>query len=523
MASKQSIPTKTSDPVYDLVHSMSRMEKRYFNINTQSIKNNRGKTPDYYILFEILDKMKIYDKVKAEQKLLQKLGKEGFSNFTVKKVELYDVLMKSLRNYTFKQTKKSADYIKVLIRDANFLFKRGLFKDTERHLKEARKLAEKCGDTLSLIEINRFERKYILTTRSKNMEKKLSAIHEESIFLFKNLKEEDEIRKDYELIVSKRLKINRLTNEKEIKEFRLNFSHLTKLEKIQPLSNLSKRYLDNALSEYHYLLGENESYLQKRLAILDWWEDNEIWRNQSPHFYIVALSNLLTGYGRLNLYDEYLYILKKIEKIKPNNQYEEAMRFHRLMINRQVYFLNKGLIDEVCNLSYAIEKGIKNHKLNEGVQIVLIFNVIVAFFVSKKYKECIKWVKLYDPFKKMEIAKIQIQFAQILKLIAFYELEDLDELEKHIKLTERYFDHQVGLSRHALDNIILRTIKRMGKITPKEQTKIITELRVTLDALPLKTKRRFGFDEIDLWVNSKIRRTTIIQLLQERNKMKEKP
>ena len=170
MPSSQSTNTKLSDPLYDLIHSMSRTEKRYFNVHTQPIRNNKGEIPDYYTLFEILDKMKIYDKDKAEQKLLQKVGKEDFSNFTVKKNELYDALMKSLRNYSFKQTKKSADYIKVLIRDANFLFKRGLLKDAERHLKEARKLAEKCGDTLSLIEINRFEREYILTTRSKKMD-----------------------------------------------------------------------------------------------------------------------------------------------------------------------------------------------------------------------------------------------------------------------------------------------------------------------------------------------------------------
>jgi hypothetical protein len=518
MPSKQSTPTKTSDPVYDLVHSMSRTEKRYFNINTQSIKNNKGKTPDYYILYEILDKMKIYAKEKAEQKLLKKLGKDGFSNFTVKKVELYDVLMKSLRNYAYKQTKKSADYIKVLIRDANFLFKRGLFKDAEKHLKEAKKLAKKCGDTLSLIEISRFERAYILTTRSKNMDEKLEIIHEESLFLFETLKGEEEIRRDYDLIYSTKTQRSKLINEEDIRKFKSKFSHLFEVEKNQNLSILSERYLINTLSQYHYLLEENELYLEKTLSVIDWWENNETWLNQSPHLYIAALSNLLTGYSRLGRYDEFLYILKKIEKIKPNNQYEEAMRFHRLMINRQVYFLNNGLIDEVCNLSSAIKKGIKNHKINEGVQIVLIFNVIVAFFVNKEYKECIKWVNLYNPFKKMKIMKTQIPFAQILKIISFYELEDLDELEQQIKSTEKYYDNDIDLTRQSLENIILRSMKRMSKVTPKEQAKIITELKITLDELPIKSKRRLGFDEIDLWVSSKIGGKTILQLLLERNK-----
>lgn len=517
MTSKQST-TKISDPVYDLVHSMSQMEKRYFTINTQSIRNNRGEIPDYFLLFEILDKMKIYDKNEAEQKFLQKLGKESFSNFAVKKKELYDALMKSLRLFHYKKTKKSADYIKVLIRDAGFLFKRGLFKDTERHLKEARKLAEKCGDTISLIEINRFEREYIVITRSKNMDKKLKETHEKSKFLFEKLKVEEEIRKDCDLIISTRLKINRLTNENDIAKFKLKFSHLFELQKNQNLSNLTKRYLNNAFTEYHFLLGENEDYLEESLVKLDWWEDNELWRNQSPHFYIGALSNVLAGYGRLGLYDEYLYVLKKIEKIIPNNQYEETIRFHRLMINQQVYFLNKGLIDEVCNLSSAIERGINRYKLNEGVQIILIFNVIVAFFVSRRYKESIKWVGLYNPFKKNEIAKIQIHFAQVLKIISLFELGEFNELDKYIRITEKYFNNEIGLSKHSLENIVLRSIKQMSKAIPKKQLKIIKELKVTLEMLPLKAKRRTGFDEIYLWVNSQVEGKTIIQLLKERNK-----
>ena len=235
---------------------------------------------------------------------------------------------------------------------------------------------------------------------------------------------------------------------------------------------------------------------------------------------VYPLSNLLAGYGRLGRYDEYLYVLKKIEKIKPSNQYEEAMRFHRLMVNRQVYFLNKGMIDEVCNLSSAIEKGIKNYKLNEGVQIVLVFNLIVAFFVNRKYKECIKWIRFYDSFKKMEIAKIKIQFAQILKTIAFYELGELDQLETHIRLTQKYFDTQLKLSQHNLDYIILRALKRIGNTPLNQQIKIIKELDVTLNELPIKTKRRVGFDEINLWIQSKIKNKTIIELLQERNKRK---
>lgn len=115
------------------------------------------------------------------------------------------------------------------------------------------------------------------------------------------------------------------------------------------------------------------------------------------------------------------------------------------------------------------------------------------------------------------MARLQIQFAQILKVISLYDMEDLDEFDKQIKSTEKYYKN-LDLPRQSLEHIVLRSVKRMSKVVPSQQTKIIKELKITLDELPAKSKRRVGFDEINLWVNGKVKGKTIIQLLLERNK-----
>ena len=125
---------------------------------------------------------------------------------------------------------------------------------------------------------------------------------------------------------------------------------------------------------------------------------------------------------------------------------------------------------------------------------------------------------MYNPLRRIGLARIQIHFSQILKIIAFYELEELEELEKNIRLTERYYKNDVRLPLQSLEWITLRAVKQMGKVTPREQIKIIKELKVTLNEIPLSRKKRLGFDEIQLWVNSRIEQKTILELLQERNK-----
>ena len=516
MASKQLPLTIISDPVYDLVHSMSRMEKRYFNINTQSIKNNKGKVPDYYILFEILDKMKIYDKDKAEQKLLQKLGKEKFSNFTVKKIELYDVLMKSLRNYSYKQTKKSADYIKILIRDANFLFKRGLYKDAKRHLNDARKLAEKCGDTLSLIEINRFEREYLRMNRSLDMEERLPILHEEEEKLIDDLKMESELICNYDLLTNQRIKNTSLVGKESIDQFKSDYKHLHKIDP-NSISKIAQRFLWSCLCDYYFLLRENTAMVNVRQLHFEWWKNNELWRKQYPHYYIISLSNLLGTYSRVKDYDKFPEIINAIEKIEPNNQHESAVRFHRLMVYHQIYFMNKGLLNEACNLSKRIEKGIKNHKLNEGVQIALIFNTIVAFFINERYKECIEWINFFKPFEKIERGKQQVQFVQILKVISFFELDDFDEIEHAVKSIKRYFIDFFKMSETDFELIILELLKEFYEAIPSRRKQILEKIKhdIKLIQSTPETKRQIGMEELTLWVEYKLTGKSMISLLKK--------
>jgi len=495
------------------------MEKRYFNINTQSIKNNKGKTPDYYILYEILDKMKIYDKEKAEQKLLKKLGKDGFSNFTVKKVELYDVLMKSLRNYTYKQTKKSADYIKVLIRDANFLFKRGLYKDAKKHLYEARKLAEKCGDTLSLIEINRFEREYLRINRSLEMEERLPVLHEEEGKLIEDLKIEAGLIRDYDLLVNQRMKNTSLVGKKNIEQFKSNYKHLHEID-ANSISKIAQRFLWISLADYFFLLGENNKMVRVRQLSYEWWRDNELWKKQYPHYYILSLSNLLSTYSRLKDYQKFPEILMMIEKIESNNQHEETVRFHRLMIYHQIYYMNKGLLNEACNLSSRIRKGIKNYHLNEGVQIALIFNTIVSFFISDRYQECIEWINFFKPFEKIERGKQQVQFAQIMKVISYFELDKFEEIDDAVKSITNYFINFFKMPDTDFEVKVLELLKEFYIAIPSRRKKILEKIKNNIEIIQssAETKRQIGMEELLLWVEYKLTNVSMASLLITQNK-----
>jgi len=518
--SKESTRNKKSeyqDPLFELIKSMSATEKRYFIVRAEKIRNIDGNIPDYYILFQLLVKREFFNEKEVAQELLKKVGKKSFSNFTVKKNELYDALMKRLKSYHFNKSKKSADYIKVLLQDSNFLFKRGLYQQANKKIRAARKMAEKCGDTLSLIEMNRLEREFLRTNRVVKMEKRLEELHQEEKKLIKDLTVEAERNKDYDNLLAKLLTKNRLTNKKDVEQLKSEYNHLEKFLDGKDLPIQAERFLLSSLISYYYLLGNNEQADSLMKLVFQWWKNNNLWKEKMPHYYISALSNVLSTYNREKNYSEFLKTLEILEKFDINTQHEKTLRFYFLMHQRLMYYLNSGLINEACSLSKRIEKGLKVNNLSEANHIMLINNVVIAHFLNSNFLECIRWIKFYKPFKKMARGKLKIQFSQILKLIAYYELGDMNNFDKTYGATLRYLSGIMNVDPLDFDMVMLSQIYKLNNALPKEQKYILKEIRDYLQSFSNQYKR-VGREELFFWVNSKLENKSMKNLLLEQIK-----
>lgn len=512
--------TRGNDNLHELIHTMSASEKRYFIKHAKKITNNDGTSPDYLELFGIMNRMDTYDDFKAEQKLLKAVKKEYFSNFAEKKKELYAALMRQLKNYHAKKLKKSADYIKVLIQDANFLFKRGLYRQANKYLMEARGMAEECGDTLSLIEINRFEREYMRSNRALEMEERMEFLHAEEERLIEDLKVEAGLIQDYDYLINLRFVQSNIVNKENIDRLKKEFKRLEDLMNKNDLPILAERFLLNSLSDYCHLVNKNELVFEVRQRHYNWWKKNSLWRNQLPHNYINSLSNLLGAYHRKREYNKFPELLKKLEKVDVNNKTEEARRFQRLINYRLLYYMNIGLIDEACRLSNFVEKGFKKYNLSVGVRIALIFNLISAHFLNEDSEKCIYWINFYKPFKTLERGKLYVQFAQILKIISLYELGEFDQFDNTYNTVFKYFKNHLNMELESFEIVIIGWIKKMSKAIPSEQVRILKEIKnyVLLIQSNPETYRRIGVEELLFWVDSKLTSRSMKDLLIESNK-----
>ena len=520
---KQSTHTPTSndniviDSLFELIDSMSPTEKRYFIIRIEGETRKVENYPDYYTLFQILNKKKEYDEKEVMQELLEAVGKKSFSNFTVKKNELYASLMKHLKNYHLKSSKKSADNIKIFIQDADFLFKRGLYRQAYKKLKLGRRIAVKCGDTLSLIEMNRLEREFLRTNQVVKMDKRMDELHQEEEKLIEDLKVEANLIKEYDRLGIKLLKKSRVTDAKSGAELKSEFGHLKELKDKKDLPNLAQRFLSSSLVNYYYLLGENDKAQRSMEAVLEWWNENELWKRKMPHYYIIALSNLLSGYNRTKEYNNFLNILNLLEKVEVNTDHEKTLKFLKLINHRQIYYLNIGLLEEACNMGNRIEKGLRTYKLNERHQVSIIYNTIIAHFINNNYSESLRWIAFYKPFKKMERGLHLVQIGQILKVIVYYELGEFDKMEYAYRSALRYFSSHLKLPKSCFEQRILELVYKFHNALPSVQIEIHRKIKEYIE-IASEEYKQVGMDEIMLWTNSKLKECNMKSLLLDQKK-----
>jgi len=99
-----------NDDLFQLIQSMSKSEKRYFKLDAQKSTSKGGKNK-YVQLFDAINSMEVYDKVKLKNKPFVK-------HLSVEKGELYRKILRSMRS--FRSDKSTYAQIKEMILDANY-------------------------------------------------------------------------------------------------------------------------------------------------------------------------------------------------------------------------------------------------------------------------------------------------------------------------------------------------------------------------------------------------------------------
>ncbi|MEP7236034.1 MAG: hypothetical protein ABI778_12135, partial [Ignavibacteriota bacterium] len=122
---------KRTDSLFDLIHSLTKEEKRHFQIYVKKY----SRSPKYLLLFDALSEMHDYDKSELDTRLR---ASKFSSRLNVAKEYLYLLILRSLRD--LEPTSPSAIVLQQ-IADISQLVNRKLFSQAKKTIKKAKALA----------------------------------------------------------------------------------------------------------------------------------------------------------------------------------------------------------------------------------------------------------------------------------------------------------------------------------------------------------------------------------------------
>ncbi len=516
MQNNTTLVNQQNDALFVLIKSLSKSEKRQFNLYVGRLAGNVD--AKFLSLFKFLDKQKTYN----EQLIIKKgiVTKQQLSNL---KAHLYKQILTSLRlNPSYKNRRIQ---IRELLDFATVLYQKGLYKQSLKMLDKAKKMAidnEEKNIAYEIVELEKvIESQYIthsidtradaLTIQAKELSQlnvitsKLSNL---SLQLYSILLQKGYVKSDIELAQVNTYFEDRLPN--------YVFGDLGFREKLWLYqSHLWRSFL-------------TQNFLQSFKYANKWVDLFKV----SPH--TLTLHPVFYLKGR-NYLLEVLYFLNKRNKFKDElNQFEQEIKKGQIPINNntevlifQYYYSNKlhlhyleGTFEEGVYLVEIINKKIKKFHVHLDQHHIAIFHYKIAclYFGMGEFEICITYLNEIIKSKKSRISEDLQCFSRVLSLIAHYECGLDYDLERQFKDTYKYLLKMQNLQE--VQKEFLSSIRKLQDVYPQdiknEFIKIHTRLK-RFENHPYE-KRAFLYLDILSWLKSKIENKTVAQIIQEKNK-----
>jgi len=414
--------------VYNLIHALDRNEKGYF------VKQLSKKESAYGELFKLLIKQKSYNENEIKNKFKSSYISKNLS-FSLN--YLYHKILKSLIQYN--SNKKEAYY---LFHSIMILYRKGLYQNCAKMIKQVVKLANKTDDYISILRAIEYV-KY-LNQSTIQFDADL-----ENILLAENdILKQQQIVSTYQLLLTKIKKARYLTGNMKQKDS-VNIAmyiinHELMSTNIQLINNLCKQLYHETLFLCGFVL-QDFNLSKKHFKPLQKLVDEPINQKFLNDYQRTDILKQLIRFNIIakdfpSAHRNLLKTRKLIHESKQINQSEkiatlfDCYNFEMdLMINENNFINSEQIMNEVDE--FILEN---SDYLPEKFFIVYYSNSIILNFSLKNHK---KVLDLSNKVLTSSIIKLRhdiIISVMLTEVVVFYELEKMEVFENKLQAFDRY-------------------------------------------------------------------------------------
>lgn len=515
------MPKQQIDPLFQLIKSISKSEKRNFKLFANRISSD--KETKFLQLFDVLDRLDEYNEIV----ILKKAKGIKQSQLPNLKAHLYKQLLTSLR-----LTQVNHDItinIREQIDHAKVLYNKGLYQQSLRLLEKTKGLARKSKKNILVFEIIEFEKLIESQYVTKSIENRAEEITSEAneisntmsgVVFFSNMS----IR-----LYGLYLKVGYVRNEKDLVMVKEFFNANLHQYDIQKLSFFEKLYLYQSYVWYYLIIQDFLMCYKYAQKWVDLFQTNPEMIPVQTDLYLKGLNNVLVALfytNHVTTFNKNLRLLKKLEKedhFKHNSNLTILLKMFSYMHKINKHYMEgtftKGieLIPEIENFLEECKYGMDNHRA-----LVFYYKIACLYFGNAQYKEAIKYLNKISDVRDTSLRGDIHCFGRILNLISHYELENTELLEYQIRSTYRFLAKMEDLQE--VQKYILRFLRKLSMISPDQLKEEFKKSRADLQKMandPFE-KRAFLYLDLISWLDSKIENRPVQDVIMEKSNKRKK-
>ncbi|HSZ25205.1 MAG TPA: hypothetical protein VK766_05785 [Cytophagaceae bacterium] len=514
------MPRIKSKNLYELIKSMNKNEKRYFKVTTSFSEEADDKKG--LLLFDEINKQDDFD----ENKILKKNPSLKASQLSNLKAYLHERILQSLRQFHLPkimdiQIREQIDY-------AQLLFERRLYDQGKNCLRKAKKMAQLYNNLELQLEIIKLEKGVLTQTTEDGLSRVDDIIKEvrninsqiNNLNLFSNL---------FIKLNSFYTRIGYIRDEVDYVNAKEYFySSLPEFEE-ENLSLIEKIYLYRLYVGYYFFVQDFENGYLYSKKLEELFETSATLIETNTEDYIKALNNLLISQYKLFRYHEFEETNKKLQNVssQKNLQMNESMRIRLLKYyytNKVNHFFMTGNFDkgiEFIMHNNGEEINFLMSKLDRHSSMIFSYKVACLYFGAGNFSQSIRWLNKIINAPDIDFRQDLHCFARILNLVCHYELGNFDVIKYYIISTYRFLWKKEDL--HFFQKYILGFLKNLNtNLNNKDLIDRFQKLKTQL--MPLVNsdfeKRAFIYFDIISWLESKIERRTVQEIIKDKFKEK---
>jgi hypothetical protein len=489
--------------LFTLIKSMSKAEKRHFKL--MSSKYDKGEKNNYLRLFDLIDRMDKYN---------EELVSKRFANINISYTKNYlcNAILKSLREFHSEISEDAQ--LKDLMRDAEILFRRGLYDMCYDMLLKAKDLAVRFEKFLFLLEILECERRVAL---------RLEKSHELENVIARNREEEKKVLDQYINLTAYRdlsrnifletLKRPAPGSPEELKPFHAVYNHELLEDPSKAASFEALFNYHNILSLYYHAISDWKKLFEQRRMVVDLFESKKARDILGHDGMFVALNNYIVACTGFNKHDDALLAMQKLKALSSKIINFNKTHFSNTFTLELSILIYQKKFKEALTVVHEYLKlvDVDSAGIPASQQRILFYSIGYIMFANGANKEACNWLKkvFYDKDNttRPDIFHFSIILAMLIKVDSG-ELE-VSDVKKAIDASTKSGNY------HGFEKVIYNFFISYIETEERKKHDRIVEFKAEMDELfkdPLQSRVLQYFD-LYAWIESKLQKKSLLDVI----------